>query len=114
MCDFIEKWKKLDPKRNERNIPMRWYTEALHPSWLCGRPFCDLCGKWDENGHDKSQMHITRLKRTIQCGYSKEMRTDAINFRREKGIKPPPAPAPLSPSESSSDDESTEAHGGGG
>ena len=74
VCDFIWKWKKLDPKRNDQGTPMRWYSIQCHPSYGTGRLYCDLCGRWDENDHDKCEAHITQLKKVIQTGWTAEMK----------------------------------------
>ena len=44
---------------------MLWYSVQCHPSYGTGKLYCDLCGKWDENDHDKCETHITRLKKAI-------------------------------------------------
>ena len=75
-----------------------------HPSYGVGRLYCDLCCRWDENDHDKSETHITRLKKIIQTGWSVDRAQAAAAYRHDKGIWPPAPPAPVSPSDSSSED----------
>ena len=68
--------------------------------------YCDLCGRWDENDHDKCEAHITQLKKVIQTGWTAEMKKVAAEWRasRDPPIVPPASPGPVTPSDSSSDD----------